>query len=488
MDSQDMTRPAGHSQRGHQAQVLLITSLAAFMAFLDMTIVNIAFPSIARSFPGTSLTDLSWVLNAYNIVFAAFLVPVGRFADLVGRKRMFQLGTICFIVGSVACALAPSADVLIGSRVVQAAGAATLVPASLALLLPEFPFSRRSTVIGLWGGVAALASGIGPSLGGFLISVASWRLVFLVNVPVGIVAVTAGHWMLTESRDPYARRMPDVVGAVVLAAAVGLLALGIVRGGQWGWWSAPTLVSFAGAVVLGVLFVFRSADTQRVPVVELSLLRMRPFAMANLGSLLFGAAFYGAALCNVLFLTSVWHYSLLRTGLAVTPSPLTAVVFGVLGGRLADRFGHRVVSVPGCLLLIAGVLWYVAAIGVQPAFLAHWLVGSVLFGAGVGLAFPVLGSAAATALPMNRFATGTAVNSAARQIGAVLGVALLVAVIGTPSAAGALSAFRHGWVLAAIAAAAAIPPSLAMGRRIAEQPGTSPDPGEVIGTGQPAGP
>ena len=188
--------------------VLAIASLGAAVAFVDATIVNIAFPDIARSFKGTSISSLSWVLNAYNIVFAAFLVAAGRIADLLGRRRIFVLGLEVFTGASLLCAVAPSADALVAFRVVQALGAALLVPAALALVMNAFPADRRSHGVALLSAVAAAAAGLGPSLGGLLVAAGGWRLVFLVNLPIGVTAIVLARRRLTESRTPAAGVYP----------------------------------------------------------------------------------------------------------------------------------------------------------------------------------------------------------------------------------------------------------------------------------------
>src|SRR5690242_2584877 len=205
--------------------VLAIASLGAAVAFVDATIVNIAFPNIARSFKGTSIQSLSWVLNAYNIVFAAFLVAAGRVADLLGRRRVFVLGLELFTGASLLCAIAPSAGSLDAFRVLQALGAALLVPASLALVLNAFPPERRSHGVALLSAVAAAAAGLGPSLGGLLVAASDWRLVFLVNLPIGLAAIALARRRLIESRTPGRRRMPDVLGALLFALAVASLVL-----------------------------------------------------------------------------------------------------------------------------------------------------------------------------------------------------------------------------------------------------------------------
>ncbi len=423
------------------------------MAFLDVTIVNIAFPDIRRSFPDADVASLSWVLNAYNVVFAAFLVPAGRLADLLGRRRLYVAGLAVFTLASLACAMAPSPAALIAARVLQALGAAVLVPTSLALLLPAFPPQRRAAAVTLWSATAAIASGVGPSLGGALIELADWRLVFLVNVPLGLVAIPAARRLLEERREAPGSPLPDLAGAALIAAAVGALALGIVQGETWGWDSAGVLGALGAALVLGGVALRRTAR-HPAPVVELGLLRVRSFAVANGATFVLAVAFYAAILCNVLFLTAVWGYSALEAGLAVTPAPLTATIVAGLAERLGRRADLRVAIAPGALLLAAGVGFFALRTGVSPDFLGSWLPGMVMVGAGVGLTFPALGSAALESVPPARFATATALNATARQLGAVLGIALLVALLGTPGPEEAAAAFDRGWTFCALVAAA----------------------------------
>src|ERR1700754_4057265 len=263
-------------------KVLIVTAVAVFMAFLDVTIVNVAFPSIEAAFPSASVASLSWVLNAYNIVFAALLVPAGRIADLVGRRRVFFIGLGLFLAASAACGLAPSEWVLVGARVFQAAGAALLVPTSLGLLLPEFPPERRATATALWGAIGGVAAATGPSLGGLLIEWTDWRLVFFVNLVLGAAALVPARRLLVEVRDPDRGAVPDALGIVLLAGGVGALSLGIVEAPDWGWGSARVLGSFVAFVVLFGGFLYRSA-THPHPVLELSLFKVRSFAVAVAG-------------------------------------------------------------------------------------------------------------------------------------------------------------------------------------------------------------
>ena len=429
--------------------VLLVASFGAFLAFLDSTIVNVAFPDIQRTFPDSSLSTLSWVLNAYNIVLAAFLVAAGRFADLLGRKRMFILGVSVFTLASVLCAVAGTVEQLIGFRVLQGLGAAMLIPASLALVVESFELSRRAHGVGLWGAAAAIASGLGPPAGGALVALSSWRLAFLVNLPLGILAVVIARRALVESRAPGVRRMPDLVGALALATALGLLSLGLIKGTDWGWADLRTVASFVGAALALTGFV-ASSRRHRSPLIDPALLRVRSFALGNLLTVVAGVGFYAYLLTHVLFLSYVWDYSLLRAGLAVAPAAFVAAVVAAVLGKVADRRGHRIILVPGALVWAASLLWYLERVGPHPAFLSEWLPAQLFQGLGVGATLPVLGSAALARLPKGGgYATASAVVTSARQLGAVLGIAVLVVLIGTPTPGEAQEALRGGWVLAA---------------------------------------
>jgi NTE family protein len=446
-----------------QRTVLLVASFGAFLAFLDATVVNVAFPNIRASFPGSTISSLSWILNAYSIVFAAFLVVSGRIADLLGRRRAFTSGVLLFTLASVVCALAPSVGFLVGARIVQALGAAVLVPASLALVVEAFPSSHRSHAVGLWGASAALASGLGPPIGGALVEWRDWRWAFLVNLPFGLAALWAGRRSLAESRAPGRRRMPDLRGAALSAIFLGLLTLGLVKGQDWGWTSPETLLSFVGAAVALGLFVLSSRH-HRSPLLDPALLRIRPFAVGNLATIVAGMGFYAYLLTNILWLQLVWGYSVLVSGLAVVPGAIVAAVLAAVLGPVAERRGFRWVIVPGAFVWALAYVWYATRVGVEPDFWGAWLPGQLLSGIGVGATLPVLGSAALAAVPGGRFATASAVNSSARQIGAALGIAVLVVIIGTPSATTTVDVLRHGWVFSSICFALTAAVALFLGR------------------------
>lgn len=447
-----------------------VVATAVFMSILDLFIVNIAVPDLRREFAGADLAALSWVLNGYAITFAALLVPFGKLGDVLGRRRVFRAGLLAFVIGSALAAAAPSVEFLVAARLLQAAGGAAVTPTSLGLVLPLFAAGKRATVIGGWAALGGVGAALGPPVGGLLVGV-SWRWIFLVNVPVGLVAVVLAR-QLTEIRDDEAA-LPDGPGAVLLAAAVTLLTLGLVHGPAWNW-DLRTVGAFGAAALLTVAFVARSAR-HRAPVLELAIVRVPAFALASLSALVFFAGFAAMLLAGVLFLTEVWGFSALRAGFAVAPGPAAAAVFAVLAGRLGARFGSARIGTPGGLLVTIGASWLAIRLGAEPAYAATYLPGQLMIGAGVGLILPAFTAIAAATLPPSRLATGIGAQTMFRQIGAALGVAGWVALIGAPRTGPAtLAAFDRGYVFVALCAAAGalamLPLVLATPRIVQEVP------------------
>ena len=448
--------------------VVGVLSLAVFMSSLDLFIVNLAFPYISKQYPGTSLSSLSWVLNGYTIVFAAVLVPAGRWADRIGRRRMFVAGLVLFSLGSVLCALAPGVALLIAARVIQAVGAGMMVPASLSLLLAVVPPAARPKALGTWSALGALGAALGPVIGGTLVQV-NWRLVFWINVPVGLAAVILAVRAVPESRDPSVSGRPDVLGAGFLAAAVGLVALALVEAPSWGWGSAGFLGLLAAAVACGVIMVLRS-QRHHSPVIELQLLHSRTFSGAFAASILYYAGFGAFVLSSVEFLTGVWHYSAVEAGLAIAPGPLMVLPFArLVAPRLAARLGGPGrVAVIGCLVNAAAQLVWLWRIQTEPSYLTHLLPAQLIGGAGVGLTIPSLLGAGSTSLTPARFGTGSGILNMARQVGTVLGVAGLVAILARVSHTDPLAAYRNGLVMIIVffAAAGAVSAALLTGRPV----------------------
>jgi EmrB/QacA subfamily drug resistance transporter len=453
---------AGERARSGFGPVFAVVCAGVVCVNLDMFIVNVAIPSIGRSFGGANLANLSWVLNAYAIVFAALLVPAGRAADLIGRRAAFLTGMIVFGLASAACAAAPDVWVLVVARIVQAAGGALLMPASLGLLLAAARPDKRTGTIRAWTSVGGAAAALGPVIGGALVA-ASWHWVFLVNVPIVAIAVVAGLRVLRP--DPAtagraglaaerAEALPDTLGAAVFTVAIGALALALVKSDDWGWASPSTIGLIAAAAVLLAFFIRRSARHPS-PVIELHLLRRPTFATATAANVVFGTAFGAMLLLVTLWCQEVWGWSALRTGLGVAPGPLLVPFWSIAAGPLARRIGPGPVAAAGCAIYAAGCVFWRLNLAVTPDYAARMLPGMLLTGTGVGLTLPTLVSAAVSAVPPNRFATGSGIVTMARQVGIVLGVSVLVTVLGHRAGAAALPAFQRATVVLAVTAFAA---------------------------------
>jgi EmrB/QacA subfamily drug resistance transporter len=423
--------------------MLALGSLGSFVVFLDTTIVNIAFRTISQSFD-TTTAHLAWVLNAYSLVFAAMLIPAGRLADRYGRKRIFLVGLVGFAAMSALCGLAPNIGVLVAGRALQAVFSAMVVPSSLAVILPEFPAEKRHVAVGTWGMMGAAAAAFGPTIGALLTEYASWRWIFLVNIPICAAIVGFGRRLLHESSDPQAAGIPDPLEIVLIAGIPALLSFAIIEGPEWGWADPRVIGGFVAAALLLPAFLWRSSVAAR-PVMDLALFKVRQFRVVNAATLVFAAAFYGMLLANVLFLQTAWHYSVLRAALASAPSPLMVTLVARSASKLASRIGYRPVLLAGALSWAVGAGAFALVTGNTAHWLSHWLPWSLLIGLGIGLTLPVQSGAAVQSLPAARYAIGSAINASFRQLGAVLGISIFVAVLGAPGATGVVAAFHRTW-------------------------------------------
>jgi EmrB/QacA subfamily drug resistance transporter len=447
-----VTAPVATPTRARTATVVVV--LAVFMTNLDLWIVNVALPAMGASFPSggqpASLSALSWVLNAYALTLAALLVVLGRLGDRIGQRPVFLAGVVVFTLASVACALAPSLGVLVAARVLQAAGAAAQLPTSLALLLATVPAERRTAATRGWAAVGGLAAAAGPVLGGLLVQV-DWRWVFVVNLPIGVATVAAGLVVLPRGAGRETGRLPDLWGALAITVAVATLSGALVQAPDWGWASRGTLGLLALALVSGAWFVRRSSR-HATPLLELHLLRLPRFGSAGAGTLLFGVAFALMLLSNVLWCQDVWHWSALRTGVALVPGPALVPVVTVLTARAAQRFGHGPLVAAGGLLFALGLGYRIVFFSVTPDYLRDLLPSMVLTGVGVGLALGTLVAAGVQSLPPTRAATGSALVNSVRQIAATVGVAVLVSIVGNHVDAGSADGFRVAWAVGGVLA------------------------------------
>jgi EmrB/QacA subfamily drug resistance transporter len=430
-------------------KVLALTSVGVMLVSLDISIVNVAFGSLVAEWP-ESRRLLTWVFSAYNIAYAAGLLTAGRLADAFGRKRAFLTGLTVFMVGSILCALSPTALILVIARVIQALGGAIISPSAIALVLPEFPVEKRSAAIGIWGAVGAVAAASGPTIGGLLVDSLTWHWIFLVNVPFCVLAIVVGRVLLHESQDESAPRSVDLNGALLAVLGVGVLTLVIVQSDEWGWVSPRSLSAIGVSFALLLVFAIRSNRTEH-PLLDLHLFRL-PFVTASaLSGFGFSAGFFSLIFVNTQWLQTIWNYSPSRSGLAAIPGPIMAAIVAAPAGRAAQRFGHGRVVALGGVILCSGNLLLSATITETPQYLSHYLPITIYTGVGVGLCISTISSAATAFLPRTQFAMGSALNNTIRQIGAALGVALVSSLLLTAADSGdPITGFHRSWLVTSV--------------------------------------
>jgi EmrB/QacA subfamily drug resistance transporter len=366
-------------------------------------------------------------------------------------------GLILFSIGSVLCGLAPSTPFLVAARIIQAIGGAQLTPASIALVLPEFPAEKRTVAIGIWGAVGCLAAAAGPTFGGLLVDWLNWRALFFINVPFCVFTLIVGNRILHESKDPNASKSVDMIGTALGFPGVALVTLAITQSSEWGWGDDRTMIALALGLVLLALFVQRCRTVSN-PLLDLSLFKL-PFVVAsNISGLFFSVGFLGMWLLNTQWIQAIWEYSPTRSGLATAPGPIMAAVLAAPMGRLAVKWGHARVLLLGSVLLSVGTFMLTITMTPTPNYLGDYLPWMIITGAGVGCSISTLSSSANAFLPPSRFAMGSALNTTARQIGSALGAALAASLAapamvnfamsqktGTELTQGMLSSFYNAW-------------------------------------------
>ena len=433
----------------HAYRVLGLTSIATFLVSLDISIVVVAKRTIQDDLAAGSL--ITWVFSGYAIAYAAALLTAGRFADVFGRKRTFIRGVLWFSVGSLLCGIAPNAWWLVAARVLQAFGGAQLTPASLAIVLPEFPVERRTQAIAIWGATGGLAAALGPSIGGVVVDTLGWRALFFINIPFTLATVVLAARVLREARDPSATRRVDYLGAVLGFSGVALVVLGISQSEVWGWADRGTLGALLAGVALCGAFVLRCHRASD-PILDLSLFRLRFVVAANVAGVLFSMGFIGMWLLNTFWLQAVWGYGVATSGLAILPGPATAAATAPFAGRYADRVGHARVLLIGAIMLGTGTVGLAATVPDSPSYLVRYLPWMLLTGCGVGLSISTLSSSATAFLSPSRMAMGSALNNTCRQVGTALGAALSLAVA-APTLARVEGARRDGAAVAGLSTA-----------------------------------
>jgi EmrB/QacA subfamily drug resistance transporter len=452
--------------------VLTAVLCGFFMAVLDTTIVNIAIPSIQTGL-SADLPSSSWVLNAYNLMYAVLLITVGRFADQFGRKRLLLIAMILFSLASLGCAFAPAyarisglppIGWLIGFRALQGIGAAGLMPVSLAILMAIFPRNQRGAALGVWGAVASMGAAFGPIIGGFLVQAFDWRWIFLVNLPICAVGIVLTLLFVPETRDPSVSRHIDVPGLLTLTMAILCLVVAINQGNEWGWSSVPILSLFGAAVGSVLLFVLVEG-WQREPLVDLSLFKAWSFTGTNITVLMLGIAFQGATLIPVLYFTIALGYSQLQAAYALLPIALASFVTSLLAAKGSSKLTPSLMCLAGMAMVAVG-LGLLGLLGPLTSLLAIAWCG-LLMGGGIGMAFQSLPMLSLAQVPHAKLGVGSGVFNTFRLLGGVLGVALLVSVLtgqlptnleqasrtaGALAYAPVIDAFRTTWLCAALCA------------------------------------
>jgi EmrB/QacA subfamily drug resistance transporter len=425
-------------------------SFGLFMIMLDNTVVNVALPSIQRDL-GARLSELEWIVAGYALTFAALLLVGGKLADLFGRRLVFVVGLGIFTASSLACALAPNPQFLIGARVVQGIGAALMSPATLSIISATFPPRERGQAIGIWAGVAALALSIGPFVGGVLTEHVGWSSIFFVNVPIGVLAIAASLLLIEESKDTSEGQRLDLPG--LLSSALGLFALtyGLIEANNYGWTSARILGALAIAAVALASFVVLERR-QRRPMLELALFHNATFTGANLVVLLVALAQFGVLFFVSLYMQNVLGYSPVRAGTAFLPMTVLIVAIAPLAGRVSDRMGSRWLMTGG-MMLVALQLFYFSRLGVHESY-ATLVPGMLIGGVGIASVMSPSNAAALRGVPVDRAGVGSAVVNTSRQVGGSTGIALMGAIVAHGMAGRQTpEAFVHGFSLALTVAA-----------------------------------
>jgi EmrB/QacA subfamily drug resistance transporter len=430
--------------------VILAAVLGSGVAFLDSTVVNVALPTIGRDLHA-DLAGLQWTVDGYLLTLGSLLLLGGSLGDLYGRRLMFVTGLVAFTVASIGCGLAPSIGALIVARAVQGVGGALLVPGSLALLAASFRAEDRGAAVGAWSGLSGVSTAIGPFLGGWLVDSVSWRLVFLINVPLALVAVAVSLRHVPESRDPDATHHPDVPGALAATIGLGGVVFCLIQGSAKGF-SGPVVL--AGAIGVAALVAFPFVEHRRSqPLVPLDIFRSRQFTGANLTTLTVYAAFGGALFLVVLELQEVLHYSALAAGSALLPITVIMLSLSARAGRLAQRTGPRLPMTVGPLV-IAGGLIVASRIGPGDSYASAVLPAVIVIGLGLAATVAPLTAAVMGAVDEHHVGVGSGINNAVARVGGLLSVAVLPAVAGLGGVSSGSPAFRDGISRALVLSAA----------------------------------
>ncbi|HEX5172660.1 MAG TPA: MFS transporter [Gaiellaceae bacterium] len=424
--------------------VLVIICLAQFMVVLDATIVNVALPHIQTSLGFKNEASLQWVINAYTLVFAGFLLLGGRAGDLLGRKRLFLVGLVVFTAASLLDGISTSSGELIGFRALQGLGAALISPAALSIISTTFAEGKeRARALGVWAAIAIGGSAVGLVLGGALTQSFSWRWIFFVNVPVGILTFLAATRLVPESKDEHVHKGYDLAGAVTVTGGLMALVYGLVNSASHGWGSTTTIVSFIGAVVLLSAFVVieqRSAE----PLVRLSIFRVRSLLTANVSMFLAFSGMFAMFFFNSLYIQKILGFGPLKAGVSFLPFTAGVMLSAGLASGLAPRIGVRPVAAVGMVLTVIGMVLF-ARMPVDGSYATDVLPGMIVGSLGMGAIFMPLTLVATTGLEDEDQGLASGLFNTSQQVGGALGLAILTTIATSHTSAGTAAAQVRGF-------------------------------------------
>ncbi len=403
-------------------------SLAFVLGTVNVTVSNVAFPEIVRSFPGVSNGMTGWIIAGYSLAFASTMLAGGRLADRYGRLTVFRVGLFGLLIGALGAGLAPSPLILVFARAIQGMFGALTVPSSLALVLPQFPQTKQASVIGLWAAAGMVASGLSPGFAALVLEVSSWRWVYLILVPIVALGLIGAKLYLEETAEAKADSPLDLLGVLMGSASVFLVVLGTLQGRSWGWLSPYTVACFAGTTLLLPLFLIRSSKHPE-PLFDPGLFRIRSFTISNVAVTFAMVGAFTSWFLWPLFLTEVWEYSKAKVGFAFTPSPVLSAVVAVLGGRWADRRGFRGIMALAALIATVGFLWLYFFLDEEVQFWFAFFPSSVMFGFGMGVLASQLNSAALRDIPPESTATANGIHQSLRYAVGGMGAATAVTVL-----------------------------------------------------------
>ena len=403
-------------------------SLAFVLGTVNVTVSNVAFPEIVRSFPGVSNGMTGWIIAGYSLAFASTMLAGGRLADRYGRLTVFRVGLFGLLIGALGAGLAPSPLILVFARAIQGMFGALTVPSSLALVLPQFPQTKQASVIGIWAAAGMVASGLSPGFAALVLEVSSWRWVYLILVPIVVLGLIGAKLYLEETAEAKAYSQLDLLGVLMGSASVFLLVLGTLQGRSWGWLSPYTVACFAGTTLLLPLFLIRSSKHPE-PLFDPGLFRIRSFTVSNVAVTFAMVGAFTSWFLWPLFLTEVWEYSKAKVGLAFTPSPVLSAVVAVLGGRWADRRGFRGIMALAALIATVGFLWLYFFLDEEVQFWFAFFPSSVMFGFGMGVLASQLNSAALRDIPPESTATANGIHQSLRYAVGGMGAATAITVL-----------------------------------------------------------